>query len=253
VTQSRPLTFVAAALALGLSACDSKPGAGESSTAASGPIEPISAPNGGDWSTIVSITPEGGFRMGNPDAPVKLVEFASMTCPHCREFEEQGGKALIDTYVKSGRVSYEFRNFVMNGIDLTASVLARCNGPAGFFGFTRQLFADQPQWVQSVQTADPAQLQAIEALPPGQKLPRLAELAGLKQWAALRGLPAAKADQCLASQAEVDKLVQMQSDAVANFEVSGTPSFLLNGEMLELEGGTPLWTQVEGKLRDAIG
>ena len=65
--------------------------------------------------------------------------------------------------------------------------------------------------------------------------------------------PAAKADQCLASQAEVDKLVQMQSDAVANFEVAGTPSFLINGEMVELEGGTPLWTQVEAKLRDAIG
>jgi protein-disulfide isomerase len=253
VTRTKPLMLFAAALALATAGCDSKPGAGESSTAASGPIEPIPAPNGGDWSTIVSITPEGGFRMGNPDAPVKLVEFASMTCPHCREFEEQGGQKLIDTYVKSGRVSYEFRNFVMNGADLTASVLARCNGPAGFFGFTRQLFADQPQWTQTLQSADPAQMQAISALPPTQQLPRLAELAGLKQWAALRGLPAARADQCLASQAEVDKLVQMQSDAVANFEVAGTPSFLINGEMVELEGGTPLWTQVEAKLRDAIG
>lgn len=253
MTRTKPLTIFAATLALALAGCDSKPGSGDSTKVESGPIEPIPAPNGGDWTTIVSVTPEGGFRMGNPDAPVKLVEFASMTCPHCREFEEQGGQALIDTYVKSGRVSYEFRNFVMNGADLTASVLARCNGPAGFFGFTRQLFADQPQWTQTLQSADPAEMQAISALPPTQQLPRLAELAGLKQWAALRGLPAAKADQCLASQAEVDKLVQMQSDAVANFEVAGTPSFLLNGEMLELEGGTPLWTQVEAKLRDAIG
>jgi protein-disulfide isomerase len=253
VTRTTPLTLFAATLALALAGCDSKPGSGDSAKVESGPIEPIPAPNGGDWAAIVSVTPEGGFRMGNPDAPVKLVEFASMTCPHCREFEEQGGQKLIDTYVKSGRVSYEFRNFVMNGADLTASVLARCNGPAGFFGFTRQLFAEQPQWTQTLQSADPAQMQAISALPPTQQLPRLAELAGLKQWAALRGLPAAKADQCLASQAEVDKLVQMQSDAVANFEVAGTPSFLINGEMVELEGGTPLWTQVEAKLRDAIG
>ena len=49
-------------------------------------------------------TPEGGFLMGNPNAKVKLVEFGSLTCPHCAEFEEQGGKPLVDNYVKKGLV-----------------------------------------------------------------------------------------------------------------------------------------------------
>jgi protein-disulfide isomerase len=50
--------------------------------------------------------------LGNPNAKVKLVEFGSLTCPHCAEFEHQGGKALVDNYVKKGLVSWEFRNFV---------------------------------------------------------------------------------------------------------------------------------------------
>ena len=61
-----------------------------------GPVEAVPAPNGGDWSTIVSATPEGGFVMGNPNAPVKLVEFGSMTCPHCAEFDEAAMKPLTD-------------------------------------------------------------------------------------------------------------------------------------------------------------
>src|SRR5687767_11435749 len=69
------------------------------------------APKNGDWSTMVTKTPEGGFVMGNPNAKVKLVEYGSLTCDHCAAFEEQGGKALVDDYVKKGLVSWEFRNF----------------------------------------------------------------------------------------------------------------------------------------------
>ena len=58
--------------------------------------------------------------MGNPNAKVKLVEFGSLTCPHCAEFEEEGGKALIENYVKTGQVSWEFRNFVRDPFDITA-------------------------------------------------------------------------------------------------------------------------------------
>ena len=80
---------------------------------------------------MVVRTPEGGYLMGNPKANVKLIEFGSMTCPHCAEFEEQRGEQLIDTYVKSGRVSYEFRNFVRDPFDLAASLIARCGGRSG--------------------------------------------------------------------------------------------------------------------------
>ena len=83
--------LVLASAALLATACNAEKGAANSSgpevTAAAVP-----APNNGDWSTVVSKTPEGGFVMGNPNAKVKLVEFGSLTCPHCAEFEEQGGK-----------------------------------------------------------------------------------------------------------------------------------------------------------------
>ncbi|MFL6763858.1 MAG: thioredoxin domain-containing protein, partial [Sphingomicrobium sp.] len=65
-----------------------------------------------DWTRAVAATPEGGFRMGNPAAPVKLVEYGSLACPHCRHFEATGYKPLIQNYVRTGRVSYEFRNFL---------------------------------------------------------------------------------------------------------------------------------------------
>ena len=213
----------------------------------------IAAPNGGDWTQTVTQTAEGGFLMGNPDAPVKLVEFGSMTCPHCADFDKAAMEAITNTYVKSGRVSFEFRNFVRDPLDLTASVVARCGGPASFFGLTTQLFEAQKELFARMQSADQATLAAIDQLPPPQKLPRFAELAGLKEWAAMRGVPSAKLDQCLADQSQTDRLVQMQSDATSTYQISGTPSFLLNGKVVEFEGSDPLWTQLEAKLRSALG
>ena len=187
--------FLASA-ALLATACNAEKGA----TNSSGPevsATPVAAPNNGDWSTIVTKTAEGGFLMGNPNAKVKLVEFGSMTCPHCAEFEEQGGKALVDNYVKKGLVSWEFRNFVRDPFDMAATLLARCGGEANFFGMTRTLFHDQKNWIGKAQAADPAQLQAVQGMPPAQQFSTLADLAGLKAFAAQRGVPRAKADQCL--------------------------------------------------------
>ena len=210
--------------------------------------EPVPAPNNGDWSTIVAKTPEGGFLMGNPNAKVKLVEFGSMTCPHCAEFEEQGGKPLVDNYVKKGLVSWEFRNFVRDPFDMTATLLARCGGEANFFGMTRTLFHDQRNWMGKIQAADPAQLQALQGQSPAQQFSTIAELGGLKAFAAQRGVPRAKADQCLANQAEIDKLVQMNSDAGA-YNIPGTPAFLINNLLVENAAG---WEALEPKIKEAL-
>ena len=242
-----------AGAALLIAGCDQGKDGNAATSAASGPIEPIAAPNGGDWTQMVTATPEGGFLMGNPDAPVKLVEFGSMTCPHCAEFDEAAMEAITNTYVKSGRVSFEFRNFVRDGLDLTASVVARCGGPSSFFGLTTQLFEGQKEMFERVQSADQAQLAAIESLPPAQKLPRFADLAGLKQWASMRGVPSSKLDQCLADQGQIDRVVAMQSEATSTYQINGTPSFLLNGEVVEFEGNDPIWKQLEAKLRGALG
>jgi protein-disulfide isomerase len=221
--------------------------------AASGPVTPVAPPANGDWSTVVSQTAEGGFLMGNPNAAVKVVEFGSMTCPHCGEFDKEAMKPLVDNYVKSGRVSIEFRNFVRDPFDVAASLVARCGGTTSFFGLTRGLYAEQSQWIARIQGGDPAAMQRIQTLPPSQQFGEIAKIAGFQEWAAMRGLPADKTAACLSNQAEVDRLVQMQNDAVSAYDIPGTPSFLLNGELVKIEPGKTVWAQLEAAIKSALG
>ncbi|MCY7398899.1 MAG: DsbA family protein [Sphingomonas bacterium] len=211
---------------------------------------PVAAPNNGDWSSVVSQTPEGGFMMGNPNAKVKLVEFGSLTCPHCAEFEEQGGQALVDNYVKKGLVSFEFRNFVRDPYDITAALIARCGGATSFFGLTRAFYASQKDWIGKIQTADPARLEALQSQGPQAQFKALSEIAGFPAFAAMRGVPKAKTEACLADPAAATQLVQMNSDAVSNFNIQGTPSFAINGETI---ADTSTWKLLEPKIKASLG
>lgn len=209
----------------------------------------VDPPKSGDWSEIVVATPQGGFQMGNPNAKVKLIEYGSMTCPHCAEFDKTGFKPLVDTYVKNGQVAFEFRNFVRDPADMAASVIARCNGPQSFFALTGALFADQPNWFQKVQQMSPEKQAAMQNLPANQQLLEMANAAGFVQWAAMRGLPSAKANACLANQGEVEKLVQMRTDSDAQFSIPGTPAFVLNGQLLTNAG---TWATLEPEIKKAL-
>jgi protein-disulfide isomerase len=104
-----------------------------------------------------------------------------------------------------------------------------------------------------IQAADPAVMQQVQALPPQQQFGELAKVAGFQDWAAMRGLPAEKSAACLANQSEVDRLVQMQNDAVSSYDIPGTPSFLLNGELVPIEPGSTPWQQLEAKIKSALG
>ena len=242
--------FLACALAIvAIAGCSSKQG--DAATNAPVKAQQVPAPKGGDWSQRVSPTAAGGFVMGNPNARVKLIEFGSMTCPHCREFDEKGAATLISRYVKTGQVSWEFRNYVRDGFDIAASLVARCNGAKSFFPLTRALYKDQPKWVAKIQAAPEDQLKALQDLPPNRQFVALAKVAGLTQWAAARGVPAAKANQCLANQRSVDQLVQMASDANSQFaDFRGTPTFVINGTMLD---DTATWEALEPRLKTALG
>ena len=242
-------TLLLATAIFASAACNAETKGSAAGTAPEVTAAAVPAPNNGDWSTIVTKTPEGGFMMGNPAAKVKLVEFGSMTCPHCAAFDAEGTKPLIDNYVKKGLVSFEFRNFVRDPYDLTAALLARCGGTASFFGLTRNLYADQQDWVGKIQAADPAKVQALQSMPPAQQFATIADLGGLKQYASLRGVPKAKAEQCLADKAAVDQLVQMNSDAVSQFSVPGTPAFVINGALVDQAAS---WDLLEPKIKEAI-
>lgn len=246
----KPSHFLACAMAVvAIAGCNSKQGDAATNTPVK--LEQIAPPKGGDWTQVVAQTPEGGFRMGNPNAPVKLIEFGSMTCPHCREFDETGVDRLVNTYVKSGQVSYEFRNYVRDAFDLTASLIARCNGANSFFPLERALYDNQLDWVGKIQAAPQEQLEALQNLPPNRQFLEMAKIAGFQQWAAMRGVPEAKSTQCLTDENAVNQLVQMTSDATTQYpDFQGTPGFVLNGKLLK---DTATWSTLEPHLRNALG
>lgn len=198
-----------------------------------------------DWTKAVAATPEGGYRIGNPAAAVKLVEYGSLTCDHCAHFDAEATKPLLDRYVKGGRVSYEFRNFVRDPADLTAALLTRCAGTSGFFPLTHRYFASQAQWMGKIQ----AGREAINALPPPQRLARAAALGGLDTMAAQSGVTAAKAKTCLADRAAADKLAEIRKMAVERDKLEGTPTFLINGKKAAAHD----WATLEPLLKAAGG
>ena len=243
--------FACAAATVTLTACNK--GAEQSNAPAANDtvkITQANPPPGGTWSDVVNAT-SAGYLMGNPNAKVKLVEFGSLTCPHCREFDEKGVPVLISRYVKTGRVSWEFRNYVRDGFDIAASLVARCNGANGFFPLTRALYKDQPKWVGKIQSASEDQLNKMQDLPPNRQFVALAGVAGLPQWAAARGLAPAKAKECLTNTHSVDQLIQMASDATTQYpDFQGTPTFVINGTMLDK---TATWDALEPQLKAALG
>ena len=248
----KPSMFLASAAAVvAIAGCNSKPGDAKSNAEAPVKWEQVAPPKGGDWTMVVNATPAGGFMMGTPNAKVKLVEYGSLTCPHCREFDEKGVPTLIDQYVKSGQVSWEFRNYVRDPFDLTASLIARCNGAKSFFPLMRAFYKDQVAWVTKIQETPQAQLEALQNLPPNQEFVQAAKFAGFPEWAAARGVPAAKSNQCLSNENSINQLVQMTGDATNQFpNFPGTPTFVINGKMAE---NTATWELLEPQLKKALG
>lgn len=236
-----------AALPLALAACnDSKPAAPAAEAALP---TAVAAPAGQNWAEVVTATPEGGFRMGNPDARVKLLEFASLTCPHCKDFHEAAAATIKSKYVASGNVSYEYRNFVLNGPDFAATVLSRCQGPEAFFGLLDAFYADQAGWTEPFGKISKTDQEALAKLPEDQAIARMAELGGLADYVKLRGIPRAKFDQCLSDPAQAKAINDLRNQAVNDYKLTGTPSFIINGTVQE---GVFEWRDLEAKLQLAL-
>jgi len=212
---------------------------------ASPPSAATAAPSR-DWSKTVVATPEGGFRMGNPAAKVTLVEYGSLACPHCRHFEETGYKPLVAKYVRTGRVSYEFRNLLLNAADISISLLAHCAGPAKFFPMSEVVFAAQPQWETKVANLSDSDKAAIEKMTDQQRIMRMADVAGFRPIAARFGLTPAQANRCLADPKGLQRLLDVTQKAESS-GVDHTPTFIINGKVT----GAALWEDLEPQLRKA--
>ena len=235
---------IATATALALAACGGSDAAGG---AASGePIAKVAAPAGQVWSRVVRATDEG-FVMGNPDAPLKLVEYGSFTCGACAMFSQQSHSELASEFVDSGRVSFELRPYVRDPLDLMLAATAICAGPDRFFPLAENMFAGQADAMAGAQAA-PNAAQNIAALPEAERFPSLARAWRVDQFFAARGIPAAEVSACVADTEALARREAVVREANERYEIPGTPTFLLNGTMIE---GVTGWDALKERLQAA--
>jgi protein-disulfide isomerase len=152
----------------------------------------------------------GDFSLGSPDAPVKIVEYASYTCPHCAAFHANVFKSLKSEYIDTGKVYFTLREVYFDRYGLWAAMVARCGGDMRYFGIHDMLFDQQQDWAAS---QDPMEVVS--------KLKTIGLAAGLDQ---------ASLDACLNDQAKAEALIAQFEKNMAADGVEGTPTIFVNGE-----------------------
>ena len=202
------ITIAATALLFGLAACDS----GEKSdTQTSDATDVAEVYTGTDYTKVVSAEEVkngvafGDLVMGNPDAPVTIIEYASLTCGHCANFHMNTFPDLKETYIKTGKVRFVYRNFTRDSADLAVGMLTRCVGPDQAFDLMNIFFERQRQWaVEDAKT----------------------EIAAIARRV---GINRVDFDACLANSELQGHLVEMFRTARSD-GVSGTPTFLIGDD-----------------------
>ncbi|MBT2185972.1 thioredoxin domain-containing protein [Sphingobium nicotianae] len=244
------LAFAPLALALATLAACGTSGSGNSSSAApaGGKVVGKAAPAGTTWAQTIVETPEGGYRMGNPDAPIKLIEFGSYTCPHCRDFTEESHEVMERDYVNSGKVSFEYRNFIRDPLDLTVALIARCGGKDAFFPLSLQFFMNQEDMIKKIQSYGEASYTAAMQAPADARFGKLAELAGLMDFAKQRGIPDDKLRACLADSKNAETIAANVEKYTNQYQIEGTPTIVMNGTKLD---NVAAWSALQERLKAA--
>jgi protein-disulfide isomerase len=151
--------------------------------------------------------PLGDEVQGAENAPVTIVEYASMTCPHCAHFHETTYPELKKKYIDTGKVRFIFREFPLDPLAAAAAMLARCAGKDKYFPLIETFFAQQKDWV--VQK-------------PLQPMFAIAKQAGFTQQSF---------DECLANQKMLNGIEEGRTRAASKFNVNSTPTFFINGKV----------------------
>lgn len=159
-----------------------------------------------DTSTILEMS------MGAEDAPVTIIEYASYTCPHCASFHEGPFKQLKADYIDTGKVKFVYREVYFDRYGLWASMVARCSGPAKFFGISDLIYAGQSEWSRA---GGPTEI--VDEL---RKIGRLA------------GIENETLEACLQDGDKARTLVAWYQENVEADKVEATPSFVINGKMV---------------------
>ena len=147
--------------------------------------------------------------LGDAAAPVTVVEYSSLTCPHCAQFHEEILPQIKSAYIDPGKVRFVYRDYPLDARALAAAMVARCVDPARYFGFLALLYKDQLAWARS---DDP--------------------IRDLKVRAQLAALPAPAVDACLANQDLAKAIEDTAREASRTHGIDSTPSFVVNGRLV---------------------
>lgn len=227
------MTTVLLAAMIPLTGCSGSNAQENGSRAEEAP-EQVEPPADSNWTETVAQTDDGGFRMGNPEASIKLIEYGSRTCPACARFDAEGLAPLKQQFISTGRVSYEYREYPIHGaLDLAPSLLGTCVEPEAFFPMLDQMMANQSQFLDKTQSLPQKQLAAIQN-EPGEVATLLAEQLGYLDFVKARGLSETQARACLTDEARIKAFADNAQRGQSEFGVGGTPTFILNGEKVDV-------------------
>lgn len=160
-----------------------------------------------DVSSIVDM------QLGNSDAPVTVIEYASFTCPHCANFHETVFQNLKADYIDTGKINFIYRDVYFDRFGLWAAAVARCAGPEKFFGISDLIYKGQSSWMRAG-GGDPAAI--VEEL---RKIGRLA------------GLNNDQLESCLQDGTKLKTMVAWYQQNAESDGISSTPSLIINGQM----------------------
>lgn len=158
-----------------------------------------------DLSTLMEPGPLGEHIVGDPDAPVTIVEYASMTCPHCATFHKTVYPVIKEKYIDTGKAKLYFREFPFDPASAAAFMLAQCSGEERYFSMIDILFERQAQWKRG---------KVVD------ELFKIAKLAGFTQ---------ESFNSCLKDQELLDNVLAVQKKAADVYKVNATPTFFING------------------------
>jgi protein-disulfide isomerase len=159
------------------------------------------------------------MELGKPDAPVTIIEYSSLSCPHCAAFHKDVLPALKSEYIDTGKARYVMREFPLNESALGGAVIARCLDPSRFFAFTGLLFSKQEDWAFKKDAFTP-----------------------LKGLAKQAGMTGEEFDKCINDDALQQKVLAVR-DSGEKKGVNSTPSFFVNG--MPLKGAPTLQNFVD--------
>lgn len=197
-----------------------------------------------NWSTAVAEN-DNGHLLGNPEAEIKLVEFMSYTCSHCADFARNGDQAIKLAYVPNGRVSFEIRHLLRDPVDLTAALLTHCGDPAKFPANHSAILYAQDEWLAKAGAVTQAQRSRWQFGTHSARRQAIASDLGFYTILERRGYSRVALDRCLADDAKAGALAETSQADVATYQLQGTPSFVVDGKLLD---GVFTWPALEKAL-----